>query len=151
MEDLIEQNMGLVLTIVNRFNPKSHHDKEAYIQAGRIGLWKALTKFSKNKGSKFSPYAWNPITWEIIKEIRTLTPKHKFVQGGNYGLPESYRQSPFWELLPPTLTSPELQIIELRLEGHNFKEIANKLNRSRSDIKKNFQAAIKKIKEVNHE
>ena len=48
MEDLIEQNMGLVLTIVNRFNPKSHSDKEAYVQAGRIGLWKALTKFSKN-------------------------------------------------------------------------------------------------------
>ena len=70
MEDLIEQNMGLVLTIVNRFNPKSHHDKEAYIQAGRIGLWKALTKFSENKGSKFSPYAWNPITWEIIKEVK---------------------------------------------------------------------------------
>ena len=151
MEDLIEQNMGLVRTIVNRFNPKNHHDKEAYIQAGRIGLWKALTKFSKNKGSKFSPYAWNPITWEIIKEIRTSTPKHKFVQSDNYGLPETYHSSPFWELLPPTLTSPELQIIELRLEGHNFKEISSKLNRSRSDIKNHFQSAIKKIQDVHYE
>ena len=136
MEDLIEQNMGLVLTIVNRFNPQTHQDKEAYIQAGRIGLWKALSKFSKHKGSKFSPYAWNPITWEIIKEIRTLTPKHKFVQSDNYGLLQDCHPSPFWELLPPNLTSPELQIIELRREGHNFKEIANKLSRSRSDIKK---------------
>ena len=76
MEELIEKNMGLVLSIVNKFNPKNQTEKEDYIQAGRIGLWKALTKFSKNGGSKFSPYAWNPIRWEIIKEIRSVKNKH---------------------------------------------------------------------------
>ena len=75
MEDLIEKNMGLVLKIVNRFNPRTQTDRDAYIQAGRIGLWKALLKFSKHGGSKFSPYAWNPIKWEIIKEIRSIAPK----------------------------------------------------------------------------
>ena len=75
MEDLIEKNMGLVLKVVNRFNPKTQADRDAYIQAGRIGLWKALLKFSKHGGSKFSPYAWNPIKWEIIKEIRSMAPK----------------------------------------------------------------------------
>ena len=28
MEELIEKNMGLVLTIVNRFNPKNQTEKE---------------------------------------------------------------------------------------------------------------------------
>ena len=69
MEELIEKHMGLVISIVNRFNPKNQTEKDDYIQAGRIGLWKALTKFSKTGGSKFSPYAWNPIKWEIIKEM----------------------------------------------------------------------------------
>ena len=50
MEELIEQNMGLVLTIVNRFKPKTVTEKEDYIQAGRIGLWKALMKFSHTRG-----------------------------------------------------------------------------------------------------
>jgi len=150
MEDLIEQNMGLVLTIVNRFNPQTPHDKDAYIQAGRIGLWKAITKFSKNGGSKFSPYAWNPITWEIIKEIRTLTSK-SYVKIDDYTHPKIYPSVPFWELIPTTLTSPELEIIELRLAGYNFKEIATKLKCPRSHIKKHFNAAIQKIREVNYE
>lgn len=151
MDDLIEKNMGLVLTIVNRFDPKTSHDKEAYIQAGRIGLWKAITKFSKNGGSKFSPYAWNPITWEIIKEIRTLTPKHHSRRIDDYPHAESTSPSLFWELIPATLTSSELRIIELRLAGYNFKEIAIKLECSRSHIKKLFQNALKQIKEVHHE
>ena len=45
MQDLIEENMGLVIAIVNRFNPKNSLERERYIQAGRIGLWKALDKF----------------------------------------------------------------------------------------------------------
>ena len=30
MEDLIEQNMGLVLTVVNRFHPKDQNEKESF-------------------------------------------------------------------------------------------------------------------------
>ena len=67
MKDLVEENMGLVISIVNRFNPKNLTEREDYIQAGRIGLWKALEKFCEDRGTKFSPYAWNPIRWEIIK------------------------------------------------------------------------------------
>ena len=42
MEELIEKNMGLVLSIVNKFNPRNQTEKEDYIQAGRIGLWNCL-------------------------------------------------------------------------------------------------------------
>ena len=70
MEDKIEANMGLVVSVVNSFNPKSDEEREEYIQAGRIGLWKALQKYDPNRGCKFSPYARNPIRWEIIKIIK---------------------------------------------------------------------------------
>jgi RNA polymerase sigma factor (sigma-70 family) len=148
MNDLIEKNMGLVLTIVNRFNPKNIHEKESYIQAGRIGLWKALSKFSENGGSKFSPYAWNPIKWEIIKEIRTSKRQHE-VDNVNHYSQAFNNPSPFWELIPSCLSKDELQVIQLRLEGYNFKEISNKLKLHRSHIKKLFQTAITKIKEYN--
>ena len=152
MEDLIEKNMGLVLTVVNRFNPQSPTDKEAYIQAGRIGLWKALKKFSHTGGSKFSPYAWNPIKWEIIKEIRAITSKQNTISIEVIGVDDHHAIStntnvPFWELVPATLTPKELKIIELRLEGFNFKEISSKLKCHRSHTKKLFHNAIKKIRD----
>ena len=163
MEDLIEKNMGLVLKIVNRFNPRTQTDRDAYIQAGRIGLWKALLKFSKHGGSKFSPYAWNPIKWEIIKEIRSIAPKQNSLSMSSfsvlatsdspdyYNTEENHSHEPFWEMVPPTLTSLESQIIELKLEGYNVKEMSTKLQRNRANIKKNYQSAIGKIREVNNE
>tara|TARA_R100000306_G_C4305128_1_gene107211 strand:- start:19 stop:486 length:468 start_codon:yes stop_codon:yes gene_type:complete len=155
MEELIEKNMGLVLSIVSKFNPRNQTEKDDYIQAGRIGLWKALNKFSKNGGSKFSPYAWNPIRWEIIKEIRTSKAKYNTVSVDECNqytdIKEDPKTSTFWELLPSNLTQAESQVIELRLEGYNFKEISSKLNRHRSQIKKIFYSAIGKIRETNYE
>ena len=68
MDDIIEKNMGLVASVVKSFKPKNHVEKEDYMQAGRIGLWKALKKHDPSKAA-LSTYAWNPIRWEIIKEI----------------------------------------------------------------------------------
>ena len=158
MEELIEQNMGLVLTIVNRFKPKTVTEKEDYIPAGRIGLWKALMKFSHTRGCKFSPFAWNPITWEIIKEIRTINSAKKTydssVLQSHSVIPKvdvmgTTDPLPFWEMLPSTLTTNESQVIQLRLEGYNFKEISHKLNCNRSHIKKYFHNAVNKIRETN--
>jgi len=77
MDDLIEKNMGLVVSVVNSFNPKSNTEKEDYIQAGRIGLWKALEKHDPEK-SALSTFAWNPIRWEIIKEIKAIKSNRYF-------------------------------------------------------------------------
>lgn len=152
MEELIEKNMGLVFSIVNKFNPKNPTEKEDYIQAGRIGLWKALTKFSKNGGSKFSPYAWNPIRWEIIKEIRSLKTKHTSIHTEEELQYSSANSSlSFWEYIPSSLTTKEKQIIQLRLEGYNFKEISVEMRCHRSHIKKIFHKAISKIRDTNDE
>ena len=152
MEELIEKNMGLVLSIVNKFNPKNQTEKEDYIQAGRIGLWKALTKFSKNGGSKFYPYAWNPIRWEIIKEIRSVKNKHASMRIEDESQhPSSHVETFFWEYIPSSLNSKERQVIELRLEGYNFKEIAAEMRCHRSHIKKIFHRATSKIRDTNDE
>ena len=152
MQDLIEENMGLVIAIVNRFNPKNSLERERYIQAGRIGLWKALDKFCVERGTKFSPYAWNPIRWEIIKEIR-LSTKHKHISlmfeennGPSYMTGES-----FWEMVPSNVTDQEKEVLRMRLEGSNFKEISESLNGTRSQTKKLFNSAIKKIRDHNDE
>ena len=156
MEELIEKNMGLVMSIVNSFHPKDQTEREDYLQAGRIGLWKALRKFNPAKGNVLSTYAWNPIRWEIIKEIRSkggkITP---FSLSGNdcinshepHTLPKT--EMLFWEYLPSNLNTIESHIIYLRLQGYNFKEISSKLDHNRSNIKKMYQSAINKIRETN--
>tara|TARA_R110000824_G_scaffold282601_8_gene470885 strand:- start:1697 stop:2155 length:459 start_codon:yes stop_codon:yes gene_type:complete len=152
MDELIEKHMGLVISIVNRFGPKNQTEKDDYIQAGRIGLWKALTKFSKTGGSKFSPYAWNPIKWEIIKEIRSAKSKCDSINPEDCEHYCGIRSSAhFWELIPSSLTTAERQVIQLRREGYNFKEISCELDCHRSRIKKIFQSAICKIRETNNE
>ena len=155
MEELIEKNMGLVMTIVNKFNPSNSLERDRYIQAGRIGLWKALKKFSPERGTKFSPYAWRPIQWEIIKEIRSSKSKesHLFHSPSVADQKEEGPVLPpkenFWELLPSSLTSEEQQVIDSRLEGYNFKEISGILNVNRSQVKKLFNSALKKIRDTN--
>jgi len=153
MKDLLEENMGLVISVVNRFNPKNTTERDDYIQAGRIGLWKAIDKFCVDRGTKFSPYAWNPIRWEIMKEIRSYM-KHKHLplnlenddDSGAYTADES-----FWELVPSDLTADEKSVIQFRLEGYNFKEISEKIGRSRAVTKKLFNCAVKKIRDNNEE
>ena len=153
MKDLVEENMGLVISIVNRFNPKNLTEIEDYIQGGRIWLWKALEKFCEDRGTKFSPYAWNPIRWEIIKEIRSSM-KHKHLPlnlESDDSIGTYITQESFWELVPPTLTAEEKRVIALRLEGNNFKEISSELDVNRSSVKRLFNSAIKKIRDNNDE
>lgn len=151
MEDLIEKHMPLVASIVNSFHPKNQAERENYLQAGRIGLWKALQNFNPAKGNVLSTYAWNPIRWEIMQEIR-LAKKSKETISLNEdwtGSCVKESSSSFWEFIPPTLTSLEDTVIQLRLEGYNFQEISSKLNCPRSRIRTIFNSATEKIRVTN--
>ena len=55
-ERLVEENMGLVYTIVRRFLGRGY-EMEDLIQIGSIGLIKAIDKFDLSFDVKFSTYA----------------------------------------------------------------------------------------------
>ena len=149
MEDLIEKNMGLVASIVNSFHPKDQTEREDYLQAGRIGLWKALKNFNPTKGSKFSPYAWNPIRWEIIKEIKIMKRKKDHIDLSSINVPAYIEKEKFWEYLPE-LTDEEKMVLDLRLMEYRFHEICTHMGKSNNYIKKLIYSAIEKIKEQEH-
>lgn len=149
MEDLIEKNMGLVASIVNSFNPKDQTEREDYLQAGRIGLWKALKNFNPAKGNVLSTYAWNPIRWEIIKEIKIMKRKKDHIDLSSINMPAYIEKEKFWEYLPE-LTDEEKMVLDLRLMEYRFHEICTKMGKSNTYIKKLFYSAIEKIKEQEH-
>jgi RNA polymerase sigma factor (sigma-70 family) len=147
MDDLIERHMGLVVSVVNSFHPKSAVEKEDYIQAGRIGLWKALEKHDPQK-SALSTYAWNPIRWEIIKEIKSIKADRycSITEDKNpaYVTPET-----LWEHCPDSLSIEESELIDLRKMGYTLQEIADILGRGRSYVKRVVYKAVHKIRECN--
>lgn len=68
-EKLISDNMGLVWSIVRRFEHRGH-EKEELFQIGCIGLMKAIDKFETSYEVKLSTYAVPMIMGEIKRFLR---------------------------------------------------------------------------------
>ncbi|MBE7055866.1 MAG: SigB/SigF/SigG family RNA polymerase sigma factor [Ruminococcaceae bacterium] len=69
LEKLVEQNYGLVLSIVKRFSNRGV-DREDLIQIGSIGLIKAIKNFNTDYDVMFSTYAVPMIAGEIKRFLR---------------------------------------------------------------------------------
>lgn len=68
-EMLVEENLGLVFTVVRRFTGRGC-EMEDLIQIGSIGLLKAIDKFDQTYEVKFSTYAVPLIAGEIKRFLR---------------------------------------------------------------------------------
>lgn len=68
-EELVMQNLGLVGSIVRRFEHRGH-DREELFQIGSIGLIKAIDKFDLTYEVAFSTYAVPLISGEIRRFLR---------------------------------------------------------------------------------
>ena len=68
-EQLVEENMGLVYTVAQRFLGRGC-DREDLIQIGSIGLLKAIDHFDCTFEVRFSTYAVPMITGEIRRFLR---------------------------------------------------------------------------------
>ena len=68
-EELVKQNLGLVGSIVKRFEHRGH-DREELFQIGSIGLIKAIDKFDVTYQVAFSTYAVPLISGEIRRFLR---------------------------------------------------------------------------------
>jgi len=68
-EQLVEENMGLVWSVVKRFTGRGT-DMEDLFQIGAMGLLKAIDKFDTSFEVKFSTYAVPMIAGEIKRFLR---------------------------------------------------------------------------------
>ena len=148
MEDIIKENMGLVVSIVNTFSPKNDTERQDLIDAGRIGLWKAIKKYNPEKNVKVSTFAWRPIRWSIIREIQR---RNSLVSLSDIAEPLIHNKERVWELLPSSVTDQERKIVQLRCEGYRFKEISIKMNEEPDVIKNKFYKLIRRLKDNNND
>lgn len=174
-EVLVERNMRLVAHISKKYN-NSSEELDDLISIGTIGLIKAIDTFNVDKGIRLATYASKCIENEILMNIRSNKKNKMQVslqdpigvdKEGNaislidiLGTDVDYivdkvelkmKISKLYEKIEQILTERENEIIKLRygLTPHGYKtqrEIAQKLNISRSYVSRIEKKALKKLK-----
>lgn len=150
---LIEDNMGLVAHLAKTFNPPNATEYDEYIQAGSIGLWKAAEKYDPSRGTAFTTMAWYCIRNEIIRYIKREN-RNK-VSAVDTSILINQKEPPkenidISDFFPPTLTDKEINVVYLRMQGHTFGEIGDKIGGiSKGGASNIYKQAIKKIQVAN--
>ncbi len=174
-EILIERNMRLVAHIAKKYN-NSTEDQDDIISIGTIGLIKAIETYNIDKGTKLATYASKCIDNEILMSIRSnkknkfqvsLQDPIGMDKEGNeislidilgtdidYILDEvelKLQIGKLYEQIDKILTKREKEIILLRygLTTNGYKtqrEIASRLDISRSYVSRIEKRALKKLK-----
>jgi len=146
---LVRDNYGLVVSQALSFLSDNKSSLDDYIQAGLIGLLKAIRNYDKDK-SKFSTFASVCVRNEMLnlkrKSKKDLVLFNDDILQGNH--PEVIVSS-FFEYIPDSIGEEERFIIKLKLMNHTNSEIAEHLSCSKSTVTNRFKKIIDSIKEAN--
>ena len=142
-EKMVIDNYGLVVSQAVKFIAQKQ-DLDDYIQIGLIGLLKAIRNYNPEK-SKFSTFATVCIRNEILKFI-----KKQNRQNRRLNLREKKSQEVLlWEYQPDNLTKDEIDILDMKLKNHTYKEISEIMCCNKNEIKQKIKKILKKIREAN--
>lgn len=172
---LVERNMRLVAHISKKYQ-NSEEEMEDLISIGTIGLIKAVSTFQENHGSKLATYAARCIENELLmyfrskkkcsREVSLYEPIGTDKEGNQIQLMDVVEVDEkdvveqlelkrqilrLYELMPDVLTEREKEILVMRYGLKNRKpvtqrEIAQKMNISRSYVSRIEKKALEKLK-----
>lgn len=125
-DKLVENNMGLVYSIVSRFSNRNY-ESEDLAQIGAIGLIKAVQKFDFSYGVKFSTYAVPMIMGEIKRFLR---------DDGAIKVSRALKETAV------KAKRAEEQLIKELDRKPTIKEIADKIGANEGDVVEALESAI---------
>lgn len=148
-EQLVREHYGLVVSQALSFLSDNKIALDDYIQAGFIGLLKAIRNHDENK-SKFSTFA----SICVRNEILNLKRKHKkdaVVFNENLVLNHQPEEiiNHFSDYLPDSLDEEQKFIVKLKLMNYNNAEIAQHLSCSKTTVSNRIKKITTLIKESN--
>lgn len=151
VERLVRDNLGLVVFIAKKFRVNSLSSLEDYIQAGLIGLVKAIRKFDAERGA-LPQYMYLCIKQEIIHESHKSTNvihPIPLIEASNDLI--RYDLVDYTEYLPE-ISEHHKTILYLRYaENYTLKEIGEQMGCSKQRIKQILTTLLDQIKESNFE
>lgn len=163
-EHLVEENLGLVYTIVGRLNHQ-HLDDEEMVSEAMLALSKAIDRFNPWKGFRFSTYACNVILRSLMRRGRRETHYRRMFPvshettlekpGFSDEQTELYveRLHHIMERNLGRLSELERWILNRRYPIRSrkrltFQEIANQVSLSKERVRQLHNAALSKIRRV---
>ena len=146
-EKLIHQNYGLVVSQALCF--LNDNNFEDYIQAGLIGLLKAIRTHDKNKAifSTFASVCIKNAISTMNKKVRKIgSSEFRCVleQDKTYSNKENIE-----DYLPDLLSEENKFIVKLRIQGYTNAEIGSFTSCTKNDIKCKIELIIKLLQEYN--
>ncbi len=120
-------------------------DSEDIVQAGMIGLLKAVRTFDPGGGAKFETYASRCIKNAIIDEIRH-SPEPTLPIDPEYEAKPDSQLTELAEAITTVLTPMERQVLKLRLSAMSYKEIAAELGIQKKRVDNLIVSAKQKLK-----
>jgi RNA polymerase sigma factor (sigma-70 family) len=143
--ELIQKYYGLVLNIVNTFNPRNEFERADFIQEGCIALLRAIRQHDAKRG-KISTLAWKYITNALIGYKRK-TYEHEV--SNSFEEPTFEYINQLWEIIPNNLSEIEKIIVYMRYKGYTFQEIGKEIKYTKSWVSQIFKKAVSKIQKAN--
>ena len=111
VQEAMEQHDGLIHAFIRRQGGGDIPYEEA-LQAGRVGLWRAIQGYDPTRGTAFSTYAWVAICRQIHRRVKELS-----------------RDNDVWmRELPASWTLPDpAQVLERQLVQDVLRDLVNHL------------------------
>ena len=173
---LIERNLRLVAHVAKKYQG-SDADSDDLISIGTIGLIKAVATFDNSKNNRLATYAARCIDNELLMMLRMRKKTSRevslyepigmdkegneinlldIIEGENVDVPEIMDLEAdtrrLYQILHKVLSEREQEVLRLRYglfgeEEKTQREIAQRLNISRSYVSRIEKTALKKLKE----
>ncbi len=173
---LIERNLRLVAHVAKKYQG-SDEDSDDLISIGTIGLIKAVATFDNSKNNRLATYAARCIDNELLMMLRMRKKTSRevslyepigmdkegneinlldIIEGENVDVPEIMDLEAdtrrLYQILHKVLSEREQDVLRLRYglfgeEEKTQREIAQRLNISRSYVSRIEKTALKKLKE----
>jgi RNA polymerase sigma factor (sigma-70 family) len=146
-EQLVERHTPLVVSLAFLFIPTGINDFDDLMQAGFIGLVKAIRHFDEDRGNQFSTFATTLIRREIIRELG----RNRQVADCNLciDVPDDESEN-LWEMLPEYLNETEKEAIKLRVKNYTMEEMGATMGCSKQWANVQLKNAFQKIREANN-
>ena len=151
-EEVLKQYEPMIYSCIRKL--QIYKDYAEFIQAGRVGLWKAWQSYDKERGD-FTPFAYRTIYGSMLDELKKsyafeqhMVPTEKEIVEhliGSCGNSVSYS-----DIIHEALTQlkeSEYQLIQLLfLQGYNLDEVALQMGISKACLKKKRHRTLKELK-----
>lgn len=144
-EQLLTAYFGIVKSVVFSFYVVcADIDKDDLLQAGLIGLMRAVRTFALGGGASFETYAARCVKNAVIDELRHASETLPIDE--DYEAPSDDQLKELAEAIAIVLSPEERQVLELRLDSMSYSEISSQLGIQKKKVDNLIMSAKKKLK-----